>query len=144
MTQHYVYQTRGRNPRTALTVAGVWCLLAVLYIRFDAAPWVLAIVAAFTLPALWDLLRNPPAGLEMNDTTLLWFSGARDAQIPWSEIKLVRLDTRLDLSVRATVVLTSGRRVRAPFEATPPADTLEFELKARDIPVERHHFSLLG
>lgn len=144
MTAGYVYQTSGRTPRTAFTVAGVWLVLAVLYLRFEAAPWVLGIVALFTLPALWDLLRNPPAGLEMDDVGLHWYSGPRDAKIPWTDIKLVRLDTRLDLSVRATVVLTSGRRVRAPFEAMPHANTLEFELKARDIPIERHHFSLLG
>jgi hypothetical protein len=75
---------------------------------------------------------------------LTWYSGRRRATLDWSEVTHVRFDTRLDFSVRATVLLTGGRKVRLPYESTPPDKLMEAALNAHGISTERHHFSLIG
>ena len=64
------------------------------------------------------------------------------AEVPLSEIDHIRLDTRWDFSVRATVLLTNGKRLRLPYEALPPHRSFEAALQARGIRVERHHFNV--
>ena len=60
-----------------------------------------------------------------------------------AEIDHLRMDTRLDLSVRTTVVLTSGERLRIPPAAQPPHRDFEQALTARRVAVRRHHFTAL-
>lgn len=144
MPDGLTYHAQGRQPRTALTVGLVWLGLMAVYVGLEASPVVIGIILLFTLPALWDLIANPAAGMRFDETGLTWHSGARTGDIPWDQIDHVRLDTRLDFSVRASIALTSGRRLRVPFEATPPHQRLEDALTARGVKVVRHHFSLLG
>ena len=138
------YRKTGRSVTTVCAVAGVWGLLLLLIVTVDAAPWLMALVGLATLPAVLDLLRNPLSGLDVGPEGMSWFWGARMGAIGWHEIDHVRLDTRLDLSVRAAAVLRSGRQVRLPYECTPPHRLLEAALEARGIRTERHHFSLIG
>ncbi len=140
----YSYRRTGRNRATLLAVTGVWFVLVAAILLVDAAPWLMAILGAFTLPAVWDLYRNPESGLDFTPETLTWFTGSRDASVNWQEIEKIRLDTRLDFSVRASAVLHSGRKIRLPYECTPPHEMLEAALNARGIRTERHHFSLIG
>ena len=49
----------------------------------------------------------------------------RDALVALTEVDHIRLDTRLDFSVRASIVLPNGRKIRVPFEATPPHQAFE-------------------
>lgn len=140
----FSFRREGRNSATLLAVAAVWFTLIAAIIMVDAAPWLMAVIGAFTLPALWDLYRNPASGLDFTPDALTWFTGSKDASVNWSEIDRVRLDTRLDFSVRASAVLHSGRKIRIPYECTPPHAVLEAALNARGIRTERHHFSLIG
>lgn len=140
----YAYETTGRNRATLITVSMVWVAVLVAIAVFDAALWLMALIVLFTAPALYDLISGRAAGVRVDGDGLHWFAGRRTGEIAWQRISHMRLDTRLDFSVRASAVLTSGRKVRLPLEATPPADVFEAELKDRGIKVERHHFSLLG
>lgn len=144
MTQAPAFEFRrqGRSTRTALALALAWALILLAGWRLDAALWVLALPALATLPAAWDLWQNPAAGLVLTDEALGWYSGRREVRLDLDEIKCVRLDRRLDMSLRLSVVLTSGKRLRIPAESAPPAEALEPALAARDIAVERHPFSL--
>ena len=142
--ERFQYRHEGRNKATLLTVAGVWFALVAAMVLVQAAPWLMGILAACTLPALWDLYRNPTAGLDFTEAELTWYTGRRDAAIAWSEIDRIRLDTRLDFSVRASAVLHSGRKIRLPYESTPPHQIFEAALNARGVRTERHHFSLIG
>ncbi|MBA97677.1 MAG: hypothetical protein V7763_11620 [Sulfitobacter sp.] len=142
MTDEFRYSRQGRNPGTMIVVAAIWAVLIAAYFWLDAAPLLLGVLALFTVPALWDQIKAPTAGLTLTPTTLGWHSGIRTARVAVTEISRVRLDTRLDFSVRATVVLRSGRKLRIPYEATPPHQALEAQLNANDIKTERHHFSL--
>lgn len=138
------YRKQGRTHATLYVVAGIWFTLIALVILVQAALWLMGLVALTTLPALWDLWRNPQSGLDFTPAALTWFTGRREGSIAWSEIDRFRLDTRLDFSVRASAVLHSGRKIRLPYECTPPHQMLEAALNARGIRTERHHFSLIG
>ncbi len=140
----FSYRKEGRSPAAFLAVAGVWTVLITAIFVVDAAPWLMGILGAFTLPALWDLYKNPQSGLDFAPAGLSWFTGRREGHVPWDEVALVRLDTRLDFSVRASAVLHSGRKIRLPYECTPPHHSLEAALNARGIRTERHHFALIG
>lgn len=140
----FSYRRIGRSWATLFAVLGVWMLLAAAVLFIDASPWLMGALALFTLPAFWDLYRNPQSGLAFTPEALTWYTGDRDAQVAWQEIEKVRLDTRLDFSVRASVVLHSGRKIRVPYESTPPHNMLEAALNKNGVRTERHHFSLLG
>ena len=128
---------------TVVVVAMIWAALFAAWIWLDASPLILGILAICTLPALRDLITNPTAGLVLASDRLRWHSGKHDAEVALDLIDHVRLDTRLDLSVRATVIMQTGRRIRIPFEATPPHQAFEAALNGYDIRTSRHHFSLL-
>ncbi|MGB7243645.1 MAG: hypothetical protein WBC93_16380, partial [Sulfitobacter sp.] len=138
------YTRSGRSWATILGVAAVYLAAAVGFFVLDASPWLIGVLIVVTMPALWDLYRNPSSGLTLDDTELRWHSGRMHAELPLAELAFIRLDTRLDFSVRITAVLASGRKIRLPYEATPPHKIFEAELQARSIKSERHHFSLIG
>ncbi len=139
----FSYRRTSRSLTTALVVAGVLLALWAAWMWLEAAPWLMLVLAVFTLPAVYDLAANPAAGLELRSEELRWYSGRREVQIAHTDIDHVRLDTRLDFSVRASAVLTSGRKIRLPFEATPPHRAFEEALEAKGIKVMRYHFQLM-
>lgn len=141
--ERYHFHRDGRTMTTVLTVAGIWLVALLAWTLLSAAPWIIALILAFTLPAIWDVYSGSTATLTLSDTALKWTSGKRHAEVQLSEIDHIRLDTRLDFTVRASVVLHSGQKIRLPQDATPPHKTLETELHARDIKTQRHHFSLM-
>ncbi len=142
MSPPYKYQRQGRSTGAVLLLVAIWAILICAWVLLNAAPLIIGIGTVCTLPALLDVIRNPSSGLCLAQDNLSWHSGPRTADIPLSEISGVRLDTRLDFSVRATVILKNGRKVRIPFEATPPHQDFERALNAQNIKTERHHFSL--
>ena len=58
------------------------------------------------------------------------------------DIDRFRFDTRWDFSVRVSIVLHSGKRIRLPDESLPPHRDLETLLNQAGIRVERHHFTV--
>lgn len=139
----YVFERKGRSWATLLAVLGTWIAVLIAWLVFSAASWILVIVLLFTLPALWDLWSAPTAGFEVNATTIGWHSGHMHQSVMVSQIDHVRLVTRLDLTVRAAVVLLDGEKRRIPAESTPPSQDLEAGLLEAGLKVERHHFTFL-
>lgn len=137
------YEANGRNRSTLITVLAVWAVLAGLVFWVDMSLVIAGIVALFTLPALYDLIMARASALYLDDTTLSWNAGHKTGEIAVKKIKLIRFDTRLDLSVRLTVVFYVGPKVKIPFEATPPHRAFEAELETRGIKTERHHFGFV-
>lgn len=137
------FQARGRNSSTAWVLAAVWSGLAALVITVDASVWIVAGFALFTLPAVWDLVADRPSGIRLDAEGLHWHSGRHQQNIPLARIKAVRLDRRLDLSFRVSLVLHDNRRIRLPQECLPPIDRLDAALRQAGLRVERHPFSLL-
>ncbi|MFP4238769.1 hypothetical protein [Rhodosalinus sp.] len=139
----YRFERSGRTRQTAAALAAVWAAMGALVLFLEAALWVLAIPALFTLPAAWDLISDRSAGMEIGPDTIRWHSGRSEGEVVFGRIDRVRFDTRLDLSVKVTLVLVSGRKLRLPQESVPPWRELEANLSARGIRTERHHFSLV-
>lgn len=125
----------------ALALWGAMLLLGALWL--EVAGWILSVFALPLLPGLWDLWRNPRAGLTLNKSHITWFSGSHSSTLPLSEIALLRLDRRWDSSFRATLILQNGRKFRLPQSTLPSVEILETEMKSRGIPSERHHFTVL-
>ena len=140
----YSFETTGRNRKTLVAIGVVWVAIITAVLWLEASLWLMGGIALCTAPALYDLITARRSGVTLSAEGLSWFAGARTGDISWNKISHMRLDTRLDFSVRASAVLITGRKVRLPLEATPPVDTFEDVLTARDIKVERHHFSFLG
>lgn len=140
----FTYRKEGRSRAALYAVVGIWFVLIALVIIVDAAPWLMLLVGLFTLPAIWDLWKNPQSGLDFTPSALTWFTGKREGSVAWEEIERFRLDTRLDFSVRASAVLHSGRKIRLPYECTPQHQLFEAAVNARGFRTERHHFSLIG
>ncbi|MEO0389664.1 MAG: PH domain-containing protein [Pseudomonadota bacterium] len=144
MTEPFHWRRPGRSTATAITVGLIWLALAVAYIGFDASIWVVWLFVLFTMPALYDLAAGRVSEMHVTDQGLRWRSGRREERASWDEIASVRLDTRLDFSVRTSLILPSGRRVRLPIDVTPPVADFEQALRAHGAQVRRHHFSLIG
>lgn len=139
----YTYRRHARSRTALLVLPAIWAALGAGWLWLEASGWLVGLLGLFTLPALWELFTNPVSGLTLDDDTLTWVTGKRDAKIALVQIDRVRLDTRLDMSVRATVILKTGRKIKLPFEATPPHRALEAALQTRGINTERHHFTLI-
>lgn len=142
MSAGFEYTASGRSLRAVLAVAGAWAVLAWLYLGLSAAWWIVAPLSLTTLPALRDLWRNPQAGMRLDDETISWHSGRRHASVALTDVDRVRLDRRMDGSVRVTVVLTSGKRLRLPMESLPHHQALESTLTAHGLRCERNPFPL--
>lgn len=140
----YRFENRGRSRRAFVALLLIWGLLLALINTIALSPWIAAPIALFTLPAAWEFLTDPHSQLSLDDHHLTWTSTQTADQVPLSMIKTVRFDTRLDLSVRVTLQLADGRKLRLPHACTPPHRQFETELKSRAITTERHHFSLIG
>ena len=140
----FEFARTARTRTTALVVGGIWVLVLVAIVTLNASPVLMALVILFTAPALYDLISNRASGMRLDAEGLHWFTGKRTGDITWEKIDHLRLDTRLDFSVRLSAILTSGRRIRLPMEVIPKADILENALTEREITFRRHHFSLLG
>lgn len=139
----YTFHRKARNWATLLTLLGTWVALILVWTIFDASGWIVGFVFLFTLPAVYDVGRNPSAGLSLDRRTLRWYSGRTEGLLDLDEIDHMRLDTRMDFSVRATAILHTGRKIRLPFEATPPHKPFEAALIDCGVKTQRHHFSLM-
>ena len=136
----FVRQGRSRTTIWVLVLVYAAFLAAILHL--DAALWIVALLALPTLPALWDIWKNPQSGLELTERSLDWWSGSRRASIALNEVDHFRFDTRFDFSVRVSMMSKEGRRIRLPQESLPPNKVFEAELQQRGQSVQRHHFVL--
>ncbi|MEX0320423.1 MAG: hypothetical protein AB3N21_20915 [Ruegeria sp.] len=140
MTEPFRFTRHNRAPRTVAILILVYAALIAAIILFDAAWWLMALLALPTLPALWDLYADTSAGLSVEDGELRWFTGSRSGAVRLEEIEYMRFDTRWDFSVRVSACLHSGKRIRLPDEALPPHRAFEQTLTDLGLRVVRHHF----
>ncbi len=137
----YSYESQGRTPKSiAALVAMVFILIGLDYI--GTVWWIIVIVAMITLPAAIDVFVNATARLNLDDSQLFWKNRSQEVTIPLHEIEKIRFDGRMDMSVRVSVVLNDGRKLRLPYDAMPPHKELEVALQARDVRTERHAFTV--
>lgn len=140
----YRYEAAARGPRAFVALGLWWGALIAAALFLNAAWWVLLPLALASLPALYEMGKGAVARFELDNSEFRWSSGRRSARVARTDVLRVRLDTRLDFSLRMSLILQDGKRVRLPYECVPPAKSLEQALQTRDIPVERHHFTLFN
>ena len=141
MAEPFTFTRHGRSQRTVIALIAVYTLLISAVLLVEAAWWLMALLALVTLPALWDLYRDPSAGVTLSDQRLSWHSGRRQGALSLSEIDHMRFDTRWDFSVRVSAVLPDNKRVHLPFESLPPHKEFEQALQAHNLVVRRQHFA---
>ncbi|MBY6141710.1 hypothetical protein KUV26_19890 [Leisingera daeponensis] len=139
--EDYSFSRRGRSTAAVLATGGWLAAVLVLWLALDAAVWLVVILALPVLPAVADLIRNPLSGLKISQDKVEWFTGKLTGKAALDEIERVRFDTRWDFSVRATLILRNGKRIRLPQEATPLYAEADAEFQKRSIRTERHHFT---
>ena len=113
----YSFARSNRNLKTLAILASVYVALLALVVLFDTAWWIAGLLSLATLPALWDLVQNTGAGMHVDQDAISWFTGNRQGEIALRDIDHFRFDTRWDFSVRVSIVLHSGKRIRLPDES---------------------------
>ncbi|SFK49409.1 hypothetical protein [Shimia haliotis] len=142
MPDPLTFTHHGRNPRTFMALAIAVVILGGLK-AIGTTTWILAILGIFAVPALIDVLLNPVSTFSLAEGVLRWKSATQEAEMRTDQIRSARFDTRLDISVRATLTMVDGSKVRIPNDVLPSPDRLQATLEAYDIPVERHHFRVM-
>jgi hypothetical protein len=142
MTDTFQFTRRSRTPRLIATLGLIYVVLFTGYFAFDAAWWILAILALPTIPAAWDYWRDTRSGLSIGSDLIEWYSGQHSASLPLEQVHHARFDTRWDFTARVTLVLRNGRKLHLPPQVLPPRHQFEPALQARGIRTQRHHFRL--
>ncbi|WP_417207961.1 hypothetical protein [Antarctobacter sp.] len=130
----------GRSLRAFLILMLVWLALLTLWFVLQASVWVVGALMLVTVPALLDFATGRRAWLRLDDKVLRWGSGKAEGDVALARIDHVRLETRLDFSIRARLMLEDGRRITLPQDSLPPHPLLQDALEARGIKTQRHHF----
>lgn len=142
-TADYLYETRGRNPKTITVFLGLaGALIALLTLVQMAWGWGL-FFGLFLLPLAWDILSDRRTLLRISPVAVAWARPGGAAEVPRAEIAHLDLRIRLDQSVKLQVQLRDGRCLSAPPEALPGPAALERALVAAGYEVRRHPFALL-
>lgn len=128
-----------------MLVLGLWWGALLLgLVLIDLNPWIAGVLGAFSLPALWELVRDSTAWIEVSPGGIAWGSGQRKGFVARNEIDRLRFDTRLDFSLRLTIITVGMARIRLPYECLPRAARLKEALDAHGYAHEHHHFALLS
>ncbi len=140
----FTFQRASRGPRAVGFVVLWWLVIFALYAFLNGSWVILAILALCSVPALLDIYRGTSAALQITAKDIQCRSGKRAGSLARRQLKSVKLDTRLDLSLRMTLLTYQGEKLRLPYECIPKASDIEAALKAQDILYERHHFTLMS
>lgn len=143
MSDPYVYERRGRTALTAIVVALVYIFLAVGLVYLNLSQWLVLIGFVLTLPAFFDLISDVQSGMTISSDEVSWFHGKKTAAIPLADARRFRIDLRMDRSVKLSIELENGRKIRVAQPATPPLKELEDILSKMGIEYRKNPFSLL-
>lgn len=140
----YKFEKRPRTKVSVSMVVGYLVILGLIKLTFQLADVLLALAILIAIPAIYELARNTTSTLTLSKDMLRWTTGRQTGEIAFHTIKRVRFDTRLDLSIKTTVILNTGRKIRIPYACTPPIGAFTEALNSANIKHERHHFTLIG
>lgn len=146
MTEHaplVTHSCNGRSVKAAVVLVAIWGGLIAMWILLGAAPWIIALLMATTLPAAWEFAIAKPASFTLTPTMMRWQSGRAHGEVALDKIDSVRFETRLDWSVRV-VILVPAKRIVLPQDCVPPHRPLETALQSLGLRTTRHHFGIGG
>ncbi|MGR3615393.1 MAG: hypothetical protein ACU0BB_05085 [Paracoccaceae bacterium] len=139
----HLFESDSRSVKAMIGVACYLTFVAALWLVFDAVLWIVVLLALLGIPALIQLWKNPHAALTLSYEEVAWSSGAQQGTVLLSGIDKIRMDTRWDLSVRITLILVDGSRLRLPPDVSAAHRELETHLLNLGQKVERHHFVVI-
>ncbi|MGI9393939.1 MAG: hypothetical protein ACR2OY_04775 [Boseongicola sp.] len=140
MSDDFLFSRSGRQlSAVAYTIFAVTGL-AVLIFGLNAHPLIAAFFAVIVLPAVWDVVVNNRAEMKISDGRIQWRVGQRANDAKLDEIERVMARTGLDFSQRVSIRMRDGTRRSIPPPCIPPGRSLDAELKARGVTVERTLF----
>lgn len=119
-------------------LGAVWIMIALLCIALDMTFWIAVVMAAFTLPALWDVIRDSQSSIEVWPNRITWNAAFSDGDV--SDINEVRLNRRFDGSMKVILVHIGGKTTRLPPDIAPPVAAFEAALDEAGIAHQRHPF----
>lgn len=139
----FIFERHGRSKGTAFVLLIVYAAFAWLWLVLSVAPVIMALCILVTVPALFDLLINPKSGLRLDQENLSWHHGRRNVSIPRHNIQRIHISLRMDRSIKLTVELESGKKIRVTQPSIPPLAILEEALGQQNLPYQKHPFALL-
>lgn len=143
MSRSFSFTRAGRTQATGIVLAVVYVALVAALIFLSVTFWIIAGLFLFTVPAIWDLVKNPKSGMEITDAAISWEHGKNSATIQKPEIERIRVDLRLDRSVKLTLIMKTGRKIRVTQPSIPPLAQLEQALQDHGYAYQKNPFSLL-
>ena len=136
----YRHERRGRRWGVVVSVVGVWFAVLIAWVVFDPTWWIAALVLAFTLPAILDIIRDTRTWVEVWPNRIKWRSTLHIGDR--ADVDHVRLDRRFDGGLKITLIHIGGAQTRLPPDLSPPVDAFETALKTANIAAQRHPFSV--
>jgi len=124
-----------------IPIVAVWACVLLGLVVLNMVWWLAVILLAFTLPALWDVVRNSHAWVEVWPNRIIWQSALDSGDR--SDIDHVRLNRRFDGGMKITLVHVGGATTRLQPDVAPPVDAFQAALEDAGIAVQRHPFSIL-
>jgi len=78
----YKFERRGRSTGSLIVLGVIWAVTITLTLLLNLALWIAAALLVFTLPALWDYIRDSKAEIEVWPNRLVWRAAFSDDHPP--------------------------------------------------------------
>ena len=140
MSDDFIFSRSGRQLSSIAYTVFAFIALMVLIFGLDAHPLIAAFFAVVVSPAVWDVVANNRAEMNISDRRIHWRVGQRANEARLDEIDRVAARTGLDFSQRVSIRMRDGTRRAIPPACIPPGRVLDSELEARGVTVERTLF----
>jgi hypothetical protein len=136
----YRHDHHGRRWTVIVLILIIWICILLTSLVFNLVWGIMAILLAFTLPTLWDVILDTHSWVKVWQKQIVWASALRSGNR--SDINHVRIYHQLDGSMKITLIHVSGEHTRLPPDIAPPVDIFQAALKETGITTERYPFSL--
>lgn len=137
-----VYESSARSRTYAAVLISIHLGLVLVWLMWQVHWGILLGLWVCSIPALWEYVTAKRAGLTLTAKSLSWHSGRQTGDVALSRITQVDFDTRLDLSIKVTLRIEGGRKIRLPHDCLPKHPALQVALEGLDIKTTRNHFKM--
>ena len=123
------FENSARSIKSLILLFCYFCLILILKYVISAHIFIIIFLVLTGLPLAFDIGRNKKSGIKISNKEIIWFSGNFKGQIYLSDISIVELKKRLDLSYLVRLVDQNNNRIVLPAETLPKISILKETLK---------------
>ena len=123
------FENSARSIKSLILLFCYFCLILILKYVISAHIFIIIFSVLTGLPLAFDIGRNKKSGIKISNKEIIWFSGNFKGQIYLSDISIVELKKRLDLSYLVRLVDHNNNRIVLPAETLPKISILKETLK---------------